>query len=180
MEFKLEKYATLIGYTNDNGKKGYFPTYHIDIDGDAIADEWSEYDLTPEDIADALSECEQEISRAINKIVNSEVVRYCVSPTRVIVKSHVDKQEWRDDYAYWVSTEDFDCGLALDKIELACLPPTADDFEPDDRDDVYEWAKYLGLSEWDGPYEFYIDNCIAYDRYIAARVLNEYGVELRG
>jgi len=184
MEFKLEEYATLAGYTNDNGKKGYFPTYHIDIDGGYIASEYHAHNLTPDVIAHVIEESENEISEAISRIIAANMASNVVSPTRVRVESSTELQVWVRDYANYVRDEVFDCELALDTFSLDELPPSGDGFADgacNYGDEVFEAAVSLGLvNEWDGPFYFRISDYPSYDRYIAARVLNEYGVELRG
>lgn len=185
MEFSIETYATLVGHTNDDGKKHNFPTYHVDIDGDHIASEYHEHNLTPEQVADIVSESEAEISAAISRVIAAHVRPHIVSRTRVRVPAEVDLEaDGRNGYINFVRTETFDCELALDTFPLSELPPEHDGFSEDGAcnygDDVYFAAEELGLVDnWSGPFTFHIGDWEAYDRYIAARVKNEYGYELR-
>ena len=186
MDFTISKSASMVGYTTDDGRKGYYPTYHIDIDGECIADEYREHSLTPDVIAHVIEESENEISEAISRIIAANIARNIVSPTRVRVESSTELQVWVGDlrdYADYVKDEVFDCELALDTFTLDELPPSGDGFADgacNFGDDVFDAAVSLGLTdEWSGPFCFRISDYPAYDRYIAARVKNEYGYELR-
>ena len=182
MEFSITQSPTLEGYTNENGRKGYFPVYNITIGGAYIASEYRQYNLTPEDVSDIISEAEHEIDAAICKAIAAHVRPYVVSVNKVKVEASVDLEVWIRDYANYVKTDTFDCELALDEFDLSELPPDGDFSEGacNFGDNVYFEAVRLGLTDdWDGPFTFHIDDWRAYDRYIAARVKNEYGYELR-
>lgn len=184
MEFSIKSNTSLVAHTNDNGMKDYYPTFNIDIDGDYIASEFNKYNLTPEQIADIVSESENEISWAISKIISSHVKPHIVSRNRVRVEAEVDLEaDGRNGYIQYVRSESFDCELALDELPLSELPPEYDGFSEgmcDYGDEVYFEAVSLGLvCDWDGPFTFHVTDWKAYDRYIAARVRNEYGYELR-
>lgn len=184
MDFKIKKGVSVIGYTNPNGKHGYYPTYHIDIDGSDIADEFNRYNLAPEDVAFAIERSCDEMSEAIARIVTRNLTEGAKSPTYVRVHASVDLQRWVNNYAVDVDTEEFDCEIALDEFPLNVLPSEADGFSEgacDYGDDIwFEAVDLCIVDEWGGPFRFYIDDYAAYDRYIAARVRDEYGYELRG
>jgi hypothetical protein len=173
MEFTISKSPTVSGYYNEDGTKVCHGYYDLEIDGPEIADEWRDYNLSPEVIEEAVMSAEDEISAAVSRIINKRIVKSVVSKTRVIVPASVTLQRWNiHDYAEHCGEVEFDCALALDKIDLADLPEDADDGLNADYlgDDVFAIAQSLGIvDEWDGPFEFYITDSDAYEKYLAAR-----------
>ena len=173
MEFTITKSPTIGGYINEDGTKVYHGYYDLNIDGFTIADEWSAHNLSPEVIEDAIMSAEDEISAAVSRIINKRIVKWGVSPTRVIVPARVTLQRWNEHgYAEHCGEVEFDCALALDDIDLADLPEDADNgLNADYQGDyVFEIAQSLGITdEWDGPFEFYISDSDAYEKYLTAR-----------
>lgn len=176
MEFNIGQYATLVGYTTDNGKKGYYPTYHIDIDGDYIASEFHGASLTPDDIESIVEDCEDDISYEIARIIARHVVEKAGSrmhKNRNLVRAVLLKQVWDDnDYAVDGEEVEFECSLALDNIDFTDLPDpdTYEEYDYEQMDRVYDEANYLGIvEEWSGPYccRFYDED--EYRRYYEAR-----------
>lgn len=184
MEFEIRKGVSVIGYTNPNGERGYYPTYHINIDSSYIADEFRRYNVTPSMVEDAIANASNEISFAINRAISKRVSQVILAFSHHRVRAKVN---FEVDYRVCCETVDksyFDCAIVLDDYKLSELPPDADGFDHgfcNFGDDIYHDAVSYGLvDEWDGPFTFYIVDGIAYDRYIAARVRDEYGYELRG
>ena len=74
--YELEEYASLVGHTNDNGEKGYYKLWHIDIDGDCIASEYHRLNLTPEDVKAIVESAEGAISDAIYDAIDKALDEY--------------------------------------------------------------------------------------------------------
>ncbi len=169
-----------------NGRYDYYPMWRIGISGGALAEEYEHFDLTPEQVRQAVEDAEDDIIAAIAKVLCRHLADEHESKRRYRdrVTASVDRQVRTErDYLHDVDTIEFDCSLALDNIDLRYLPPVYDGFEDGWCDygvDVFEESENLGLTDdWDGPFKFYIAHEDEYDRYIAKRVKREYGYELR-
>ena len=66
----LNEYATLVGHTNINGQKGYYKTWHYDIDGDEIASRYERLNLTPEQVEAIIDNVNRRIDDAIDDIID--------------------------------------------------------------------------------------------------------------
>ena len=113
----------------------------------------------------------------VNKVISTH-------RTPCAVPASVTLQRWVHDYAVTVDEVEFDCHYALDGFKLSDLPPYAGWFRDRDwcchGDELFFESEKIGLvDEWDGPFEFYIDDEDAYEEYMDARVKNEYRCELR-
>lgn len=98
--------------------------------------------------------------------------------TPVSVPASCTLQVWKNDYAITMDTAEFECQAALDQIPLDELPEYADDFKSEGAcnygDDVWFAAVAAGLVEdWDGPFEFYITDDEAYEKYLEMRKSTE-------
>lgn len=92
------------------------------------------------------------------------------------VMAHVLLQDvdLRGDCAYSHETEPFDCEPALDAFDTGELAEYADDYHDKGilyyGDYIYRECVEQGLCEdWDGPFEFYIDDDDAYRDYYVGR-----------
>lgn len=168
MEIKLRE--TTPAYANC-----CYPTWSIDIDGNAVASEFPQLDLTPDDVKSVVCDAEKSIADAITKIIR----RRLAQRQDTMILAEVTLQRWVNDYAVPYGETTFNCALALDSLPLEKLPACADDISDgalDFGDDLYNEAVSLDLiEEWDGPYECRIADNDAYDRYLAKRRTGEHG-----
>lgn len=155
-----------------------YPTWSIDIDGNAVASEFPQLDLTPDDVKSVICDAEKPIADAITKIIRKRLAQR----QDTVILAKVTFQQWVHDYAVTRDEATFNCALALDRLPLEELPACADDISDgalDFGDDLYSSAVSLDLiEEWDGPYECRIADNDAYDRYLAKRRVEEHGKTL--
>ena len=71
--YEPREYPTLVGYTNDNGEHAYYKTWNVDIDGDSIAAQYHELNLTPEQVEHIVNEVSELIGDAIWETIDREV-----------------------------------------------------------------------------------------------------------
>ena len=72
----LEEYASLVGHTNINGKKGYYKLWHYDIDGDEIASRYESLNLTPEDVEAIMDLVNEQIDDVIYDLIDGALDEY--------------------------------------------------------------------------------------------------------
>ena len=172
MNFNIEEKPTVIKY---NGE--YYPTYTIDLDGDAIASELGKHlDVTPDDVERIISECGYDISIAISDIITKKAHRTCQRTylTYKLVRAEISHCVWTtcDEFLEGESDYTDDCSMVLDEIDFDRLPLPENIGQAcadGDMDRIYEVGVTYGIfDEWDGPYNVYIckDD---YERYYEAR-----------
>ena len=154
--------GTLSDYLNDFGFSGSAPVCKDEFLNTEFKDEqYMQNLLAPYDSG------EHSLLTAYNKYKNSEI-------TRTPVRGRVVKQSWIHDYAVTEGEDTFDCVDALDTFSRDSLPQHADDLHEEGilnyGDDIFHAAVSLGLTdEWNGPFEFYIDDDEQYQTYLATR-----------
>ena len=71
--YEVIECPSLVGYTNDNGEKGYYKTWRLDIDGDLIAAQYHELNMTPKQVEGVINEVSELIGDAIWEAIDREV-----------------------------------------------------------------------------------------------------------
>lgn len=154
--------GTLTDYLNEFGFSGEAPVYKNEFLETEFKDtEYMQALLAPYNSGE-------------NSLLNTYIKYSTNPPANTPVDGRIVRQRWNNDYAITVSENTFDCTDALDTFDLTELPAHAEDLHEHGSlnygDDIFHAAVRLGIiPDWDGPFEFYIDDEDQYQTYLQNR-----------